>query len=132
MHYSAMRLFDINKVIPHEDIDPINLDLISSKILEDGFWFIPVIIDEETGIIMDGHHRYNFAVQSGFSVIPCYQLSYSSEKVKVLDWRSGAPFSNERIFEKVNEGLLFPPKTTRHVFDMVFDTVRVELKILKE
>lgn len=132
MHYSAMRLFDINKVIPHEDIDPINLDLISSKILEDGFWFIPVIIDEETGIIMDGHHRYNFAVQSGFSVIPCYQLSYSSEKVKVFDWRSGAPFSNERIFEKVNEGLLFPPKTTRHVFDMVFDTVRVELKILKE
>ncbi|MEN4739115.1 transcriptional regulator [Pantoea agglomerans] len=132
MHYSAMRLLDINKVIPHEDIDPINLDLISSKILEDGFWFIPVIIDEETGIIMDGHHRYNFAVQSGFSVIPCYQLSYSSEKVKVFDWRSGAPFSNERIFEKVNEGLLFPPKTTRHVFDMVFDTVRVELKILKE
>ncbi|MGV2876691.1 transcriptional regulator [Pantoea vagans] len=132
MHYSAMRLLDINKIIPHEDIDPINLDLVSSKILEDGFWFIPVIIDEETGIIMDGHHRYNFAVQSGFSVIPCYQLSYSSEKVKVFDWRSGAPFSNERIFEKVNEGLLFPSKTTRHVFDMVFDTVRVELKTLKE
>jgi len=40
--------------------------------------------------------------------------------------------SPDEIFEKVNEGLLFPSKTTRHVFDMVFDTVRVELKTLKE
>ncbi|MEN4892414.1 ParB N-terminal domain-containing protein [Erwinia billingiae] len=131
MHHTSMRLLQLNKLKPHEDIDPASLDLIASKILGDGFWFIPIVIDEATGIIMDGHHRYNFAVRSGFSVIPCYELSYSSEKVKVFDWRSGEPFSNERIIEKVNEGLIFPPKTTRHVFDMVFDTVQVEIRSLK-
>jgi len=126
-----MQLVELNKLKPHEEIDPINLDLVTSKIMDDGFWFIPIIVDKGTGIIMDGHHRYNFALQSGFSVIPCYQLSYSSEKVKVFDWRSGAPFPNERIIEKVNAGLIFPPKTTRHVFDMVFDTVQIEIERLK-
>lgn len=130
MHFSAMELIDLHKLRPHEEVNPINLDILSKKINQDGYWFIPVVIDEETKIIMDGHHRYNFALKAGFSVIPCYQLSYSSGKVRVFDWVSGKPFSNKKIIEKVNSGSVFPAKTTRHEFDMVFDTVKIEITSL--
>ncbi|MGR7464312.1 transcriptional regulator [Klebsiella aerogenes] len=127
MHIPAMRLMNIHDLKPHEEVDPVNLNLLTMKINHDRFWFIPVLIDQDTSIIMDGHHRYNFALQAGLSVIPCYQLSYSSDKVRVYDWKSGAPFSCQRIIDKVSSGSVFPPKTTRHVFDMVFDTVKIEI-----
>ena len=127
MHFSAMRLMNVHKLRPHEEVDPVNLGILSIKIIQEGYWFIPILVDDETGIIMDGHHRYAFALQAGLSVIPCYQLSYSSDKVKIFDWKSGEPFSEKRIIEKVNSGLLFPAKTTRHEFDMVFDTVKIEI-----
>ncbi|MEZ2605026.1 hypothetical protein [Kluyvera intermedia] len=130
MHFSAMQLINIHELKPHEEIDPINLSLLSEKIYRDRYWFTPVLMDEHTGIIMDGHHRYNFALQAGFSVIPCYQLSYSSDKVRVFDWKSGAHFPNQWIIDKVNSGTVFPPKTTRHVFDIVFDTVKIEIGTL--
>lgn len=130
MRFSAMKLIDVHKLRPHEEVDPINLDMLATKINREGYWFIPVLIDQETKIIMDGHHRYNFALQAGLSVIPCYQLSYSSGKVKVFDWVSGEPFSNTKIIEKVNSGSVFPAKTTRHEFDMVFDTVKIEISSL--
>lgn len=130
MHFSTMRLMNIHELKPHEDVDPINLNLLTMKINQDRYWFIPVLVDKDTGIIMDGHHRYNFAIQTGLSVIPCYQLSYSSDKVRVFDWKSGAPFSNQRIIDKVHSGSVFPPKTTRHEFDMVFDTVKIEIESL--
>ncbi|ENO1077282.1 hypothetical protein [Enterobacter asburiae] len=130
MNHENMKLIDLKKLRPHEEIDPVALQMLSGKIIRDGYWMTPVIIDKDTGIIMDGHHRYNFAVQFGLSIIPCYELSYSSGTIQVYDWKSGAIFPEKKIIEHVNAGKAFPPKTTRHVFDIIFDPVKVELTSL--
>lgn len=130
MHFSTMQLINIHELKPHEEVDPVNLELLTMKIKQDRYWFIPVLVDTDTGIIMDGHHRYNFALRAGFSLIPCYPLSYSSDKVRVFGWKSGAPFPYQRIIDKVKSGSVFPPKTTRHVFDMIFDTVKIKIESL--
>lgn len=130
MIITDMKLFDIKSLHPHEEIDPLQLNLLSKKINKEGKWIIPIIIDRETHIIMDGHHRYSFAQKSGFSLIPCYEMSYSSEGVQVFDWKTGAPFSYQKIVEIVKYGKTFPSKTTRHYFKEKFETVEVNLNQL--
>ncbi|MEQ1966509.1 transcriptional regulator [Xenorhabdus nematophila] len=122
-----MKLVNLKKLHPHEEINPINLAILLEKIHREGQWRIPLIIDKDTGIIMDGHHRYHVAVISGFSVAPCYEMSYSSEKVMVFDWKTGHSFCYKRIIDCVKSGRLFPPKTTRHYFTETFDVVRIKL-----
>ncbi|MDE9483929.1 transcriptional regulator [Xenorhabdus bovienii] len=122
-----MKLVNLEKLHPHEETDPINLVILLEKIHREGQWRIPLIIDKDTGIIMDGHHRYNVAVISGFLVVPCYEMSYSSGKVMIFDWETGHSFCYKRIIDCVKSGRLFPPKTTRHYFTETFDVVRVKL-----
>ncbi|PHM23945.1 ParB N-terminal domain-containing protein [Xenorhabdus budapestensis] len=122
-----MKLVRLKELHPHEEIDPIHLAILFEGIHQEGVWRIPIIIDKDTGIIMDGHHRYNVAVISGFSVVPCYEMSYSSGNVMVVDWETGHSFCYKRIIDCVKSGRLFPPKTTRHYFTEIFDIVRINL-----
>lgn len=130
MVYAEMRLIDVQSLRPHEETDPVNFLIVSKKIHRDAFWHIPIIVDRDTGIIMDGHHRYQFALNSGFTVVPCYQMSYSSDLVKITHWKTGLPLSPQKIVEYVCAGKKFPPKTTRHVFNVMFDTVNIDFKKL--
>ncbi|KLU15849.1 hypothetical protein AFK69_03020 [Xenorhabdus sp. GDc328] len=125
-----VKLVSIKDLYPHEETDPINFAVLLDKINQEGQWRIPLIIDRDTGIIMDGHHRYNVAAILGFSVVPCYEMSYLSEKVIILDWKTGAPFCYKRIIDYVKSGRVFPPKTTRHYFTEIFDAVRINLNEL--
>lgn len=127
MIVTDVKLVDINFLRPHEDIDEANLTSLTEKIHKNGAWDTPIIIDKESGIIMDGHHRYNFALTSGLSRVPCYEMSYSSEKVRVYDWKTGLPFAYQQIFKSVESGKIFPSKTTRHDFSEQFATVNIEL-----
>lgn len=127
---SEMKLIDIKLLHPHEEIDPFQISLLNKKINKEGKWSIPIIIDRDTHIIMDGHHRYRFAQTAGFSVIPCYEMSYSSANVKVFYWKNGEPFSYRKIVNVVKCGHIFPAKTTRHYFNEIFDEVEVNLKQL--
>ncbi|MDC9594782.1 ParB N-terminal domain-containing protein [Xenorhabdus sp. IM139775] len=122
-----MKLVNLKTLYPHEETDPVSLAILLDKINQEGQWTNPLIIDRYTRIIMDGHHRYNVAVILGFSVVPCYETSYSSKKVTVLDWKTGEPFCYKRIIDCVKSGRIFPPKTTRHYFTELFDKVRINL-----
>lgn len=124
---TEVKLVDINFLRPHEDVDEANLTVLTRKIHENGTWNTPIIIDKDSGIIMDGHHRHKFALASGLSRVPCYEMSYFSEKVRVYEWKTGLPFAYQEIFKSVESGKVFPPKTTRHDFSEQFDAVSIAL-----
>ncbi|MBW8024447.1 hypothetical protein E0H95_26860 [Pseudomonas syringae pv. tomato] len=82
MIISNVKLVDICLLKPHEHVDESDLKCLTEEINKHGFWHVPIIFDKESGVIMDGHHRYNFALISGFSKIPSYEMSYRSESGK--------------------------------------------------
>ncbi len=81
MSHSKKRieLLPLRELIPHEDVVSDRLaillrDLASRKIIEK-----PVIVDEKTHVIIDGHHRYNALRILGVRFIPVVLANYNRD-----------------------------------------------------
>ncbi|PIY69067.1 hypothetical protein COY90_02555 [Candidatus Roizmanbacteria bacterium CG_4_10_14_0_8_um_filter_39_9] len=62
-----------NKLLKeHEQIIPGHLDELYQKIKNDGYISAPLIVDKNTLIILDGHHRFNVLKLLGMSSSPVY------------------------------------------------------------
>ncbi|WP_186648128.1 ParB N-terminal domain-containing protein [Fluviispira vulneris] len=126
----TLELIETEKLIPHENIDNDIIYFLSSKILIDGIWTSPVVIDKKTHIIMDGHHRVEAAKRMGVKKIPCYVMNYGEKYIDVLNWNTNEKFDVNSIYETVLIGKKFPVKTTRHVFLIPLYNVKIDLNIL--
>ncbi|MEW6408223.1 MAG: ParB N-terminal domain-containing protein [Patescibacteria group bacterium] len=115
----------------HEQIEQKHLNELLEKIKKDGIWTHPIVIDEKNNIILDGHHRFNVARKLGLDKIPAYFVNYLQNNIKVLARRKNINVSKEKIIATVKAKKLFPPKTTRHVFDFNLKNISVPLAKLK-
>ncbi|AWR97089.1 chromosome partitioning protein ParB [Acidianus sulfidivorans JP7] len=71
-----------SKLVAHEDIELENLNKIISCIRK--YKAIkPVIVDENTLVILDGHHRTKAAINLGIKKIPVYLVNYFDNRIKV-------------------------------------------------
>ena len=75
----------ITELIPHEDI---LLSLVTRNIenIKRNKKIIPIIVDEETNIILDGHHRYYSLLLLDISKVPVFYVKYMSNSIKVNSW----------------------------------------------
>ena len=74
-----------SELIPHEDI---LLDLLNQTIenIRRNKKVVPIIVDEETKVILDGHHRFYSLLFLGISKVPVFYVRYISDDVKVNFW----------------------------------------------
>ncbi|BDC19048.1 ParB N-terminal domain-containing protein [Acidianus sp. HS-5] len=75
----------INQITTHEDIDISNLAKVI-KCIRKTKEINPIILDEETFMVIDGHHRFYAMKMLGFSKIPAYLINYRKDYVKVNKW----------------------------------------------
>lgn len=57
---------------PHEKISIVHLRRLMKQIKKDGFIKNPIIVDKNTMIILDGHHRFNVSKMLKLSSSPVY------------------------------------------------------------
>ncbi len=77
----------------------------------------PIIVDAETNVILDGHHRCQAAKWLRLKSVPCICVPYKSDpSIQVHPRKKTIPISKSRVIEIGLSKTLFPPKTTRHVF----------------
>ncbi|KKR96535.1 MAG: ParB domain protein nuclease [candidate division TM6 bacterium GW2011_GWE2_41_16] len=57
---------------PHEKIRKAHFDDLFKKITGDGYINDPIIVDKNTMIILDGHHRFNVLRTLGLASSPVY------------------------------------------------------------
>lgn len=86
------------RLIPHEDILVekmlnISLELGKSKLIK------PVIVDSNTHVILDGHHRHAAALRLSFNKIPVFYVDYESPRIYIDIWYRR--FSNPSIAKVV-------------------------------
>lgn len=120
------------EVLQSEQVDPANVQWLRESIIRAGHWLEPIIVERSRGIVMDGNHRLNAALQLGLKRVPCIQLDYADPRVRVRHWQTGKAFEVERIFTTIGRGELFPYKTTRHAFDPALPVVAIPLDCLYE
>lgn len=118
------------RVLQSEQVDPANVTMLRESIVRAGHWLEPIIVERSRGIVMDGNHRFNAALQLGLKRVPCIQLDYTDPRVCVRHWQTGQAFEVAQIFTTIARGELFPYKTTRHAFAPALPRVAIPLERL--
>ncbi|MBK64256.1 MAG: hypothetical protein CMB47_01865, partial [Euryarchaeota archaeon] len=71
-------LAELKALKEHEEIIENNLNIRIKKIKKRGF-YKPIIADNQTKVILDGHHKWNAAKEFGLSKVPTIFVDYFND-----------------------------------------------------
>jgi hypothetical protein len=115
-----MRNYEIKKVglallKQHEMIIGCHLAKLMGEMEDDGFISDPVIVDRDTMVILDGHHRFNILKKLGLRLCPVCLVDYKNDAAITVDcWRDGEKITKEEVLSAGLSGKLLEPKTSKH------------------
>jgi len=108
-------IIKLEELKEHEEVSLDHLTQIKQEIERDGFLKNPIIVDKNTKIILDGHHRFNSLKQLNCNKIIAYFVDYNSPKIKVQNWRKGEKVIKKDVIKAGLTGKKLPCKTSRHI-----------------
>jgi hypothetical protein len=107
------------ELLPHEEVDPERVRGLVEEIRRAGAFYPPILVDDRTRVILDGHHRWHAASTMGLQRLPCYCVDYRSDVVvRVMSRRAEIVVTKDDVVATATAGRLFPRKTTRHMYDL--------------
>jgi hypothetical protein len=105
------------ELLPHESFSRLRAALLMLKMLASGHFTRPILIDAQSGTILDGHHRCKASRWLGLARVPVCSVDYLVEgSVAVHARRPQLAVTKEDVLRSARAGTLFPRKTTRHVY----------------
>lgn len=110
-------ILDVEVLHSHEQIKQDVLKCLTEQISKDGALIKPILVDEKTYVILDGHHRFEALKALGCRRIPVYLVDYTDDAIEVVTW-PGAVVNEISKDEIIAMGLsdnVYPPKTSRHI-----------------
>ena len=118
-------LVPLSYLLPHEHVKRHRALEIRRNIEESGVFKRPIVVDRETGTILDGHHRFTAAKIVGIARIPAFLVKYASAEIEVAGWRD--PVTKMDVLKAALTGKLMSPKTSRHL--LPFEQERIDLPL---
>ncbi len=109
---------------PHERIDDALLASIRDALLRCPDELPPVIVDDGSWTILDGHHRHEAHRRLGYRRLPCLVVDYRSPMIRLEPRRTDLIVTKADVVGRARRGRLLPPKTTRHVLPRGIRTSR--------
>ncbi|MGD0718639.1 MAG: ParB N-terminal domain-containing protein [Thermoplasmata archaeon] len=108
--------WSVDRVLIHEQYNREKVEELAAKIRQSGVCRDPLWIDRETGVLLDGHHRFAALRLLGAVRVPVWAFEYEDDAVITLErWNPGPAIAKSEVVRRAREGRPFPPKTTRHV-----------------
>ena len=104
-------------LLPHEMTIPKKVDELEKMTHRWKAYVLPLVVDRNTGVILDGHHRHQVALRIGLKCLPCVLGDYQRDDSIELDVWPNCGRDSLTKEEVVQAGLsaeLFHPKTRRH------------------
>lgn len=95
----------------------------------------PLLVDVNSGSILDGHHRYHVGKQLDLQTVPVVLVDYLGDETITVDVWPNCGRDTLTKHEVVSMALsdeLFPPKTSRHTFSDDLPPISVPLERLRE
>tara|TARA_Y100000768_G_C23961321_1_gene675537 strand:+ start:887 stop:1294 length:408 start_codon:yes stop_codon:yes gene_type:complete len=113
-----------------EDFGRKRVRWLKDKILSEGVWTVPLKIEKEHYLVMDGQHRMEVAKLLNLKYVPC--ILYSYDEVQVWSLRDNYEVNAELIIKRVFDDNIYPYKTAKHAFpdsgDLTCNIPLTELK----
>ena len=107
-------LIETDKLIHIEDYGRKRVEWLKDKIIHSGLWTVPLKIEKDNYLVMDGQHRMEVAKSLGLKYVPC--ILYSYDEVEVWSLRDNHKVSQRLIVERALNGDIYPYKTAKHAF----------------
>ncbi|MBT4059840.1 MAG: ParB N-terminal domain-containing protein [Euryarchaeota archaeon] len=130
-----IELVPIEWLKPHEEIKPKKVDELASITKKWGCYTKPLLVDSETGTILDGHHRHQVGFQLNLKRLPVVLFDYlNDDSIVVEAWPNcGLEFlSKQEIIDMAASDQLYPPKTSRHTTEWNTPPIHISLETLAE
>ena len=110
----GLSLLPVDKLKPHEEILPSLARKLSDNMLKSSVFTHPIIVDENSLVILDGMHRYNAIKSLGAKLIPAVLVNYNDRNIKLLRWWRVVPSD---IYPKIKD-ILGPsqPSISKNTF----------------
>ncbi|MCS6937200.1 MAG: transcriptional regulator [Candidatus Bipolaricaulota bacterium] len=105
----------LQELLCHEEIEPARLHQLIQQAQNNAETIEPILVDQRTKIILDGHHRYHLFKYLGREKIPCCLIDYQADWVEVHSRRPEFTVTKAEVIRRALSGDLYPPKTTKHV-----------------
>ena len=87
---------------------------LANKIKKEGVWRVPLALDDEHNLVLDGQHRMEAAKLLGLNHVPAIRYSYA--KLNIRSLRKNYFFNWEIVSERALRGDIYPYKTVKHYF----------------
>ncbi|MCK4319741.1 hypothetical protein KAW38_04175 [Candidatus Micrarchaeota archaeon] len=91
---------EVDKLLPHEETIEKNLFRLKEGMLNIGQVVDPLIVDKDSGVVLDGNHRVAVLKNIGCPLAPIQPVDYSSSKIGVGTW---LPVSKDLKLAEVKE-----------------------------
>lgn len=115
MQKYEIKLIALALLKQHERIVAGHLARLAQQLGRDGFISDPIIVDRNTMVILDGHHRFNILKNMGLKLIPACLVDYKDDTAITVDcWRKGEKITKEEVIAAGMAGNLLEPKTSKH------------------
>ncbi len=118
-----IKLRSIDDLLPHEEIIPKRLEEMKHQIQSEQAIDYPIIIDKNTGVIIDGHHRYTTCLEMGLPMIPVLEIDYFSDNVWIEPFRIWEQITKQEVIRYAQSRKRFPPKTTKHCYTFAIQPI---------
>jgi hypothetical protein len=127
--FAIMKIEDLRI---HEAIQEELLDDFINMLRDDGFFKVPILVDEKDYVVLDGHHRVEALKRMGYTKIPVYLVDYWDEAIEVTTWPEAEieNVTKDMILEMGKSDDVFPPKTSRHTVKAKLEEHHVPLEEL--
>jgi len=74
----------------------------------------PILVAEESLVILNGHHRVAALRQLGARTAPAWVVDYGDAAITLDRWDDGPRLAKSDVIARARSGHPYPPKTTRH------------------
>ena len=109
-----VELASVGRLHPIEGHSKKRVVWLREKIEEEGVWNVPLRIERDKFLIMDGHHRFEVARLLGLKRVPAILHNYS--EVEVYSLRQHITVTEQVILDNFGCKKIFPYKTAKHIF----------------
>ncbi len=126
-------IMEIEDLRIHEAIQVELLEDFINMLRDDGVFKVPVLVDENDCVVLDGHHRVEALRRMGYTKIPVYLVDYWDDAIEVAAWPEAGieNITKDMILEMGKSDDVFPPKTSRHTVKAKLEEHHVPLEELR-
>lgn len=120
---------DTDKLYGIEEFDSERVDILMKKIKSEKIWTVPIIVEKNNMLVLDGQHRLESAKRMNLKKIPALLVDYKD--VNVWSLRAEEKVSKKMVIERALSYNIYPYKTVKHKFLFhVPDNLKIQLSEL--